>query len=358
MTRRHAPEFWAGKRVLLTGHTGFKGSWLTTYLRSIGAEVHGVSLAGSVATPSLWDQLGLTGITETRTDLDGSGWQADAIAFGPQVVVHLAAQSLVSRGHLDPLETFRTNVMGTARVLEFVQSAPDLEAVLVITTDKVYDPRQPPPHSELHFLGGADPYSASKAAAELVTQSWPSIPSCVATARAGNVIGGGDWSDDRLLPDLVRAWTADRALVLRRPHGVRPWQHVIEPLIGYLTYCEALAAGADVPRALNFGPAASGTATVEKLVAHAAETWRSLTHGPRPAWSVQGSPGFHETDTLVLDSSAAVQALGISGTWGWQEAVDLTLQWYASVAEGARPGPLILEQFAQYLDTPVPPRAD
>lgn len=349
MTSRHSPEFWADKRVLLTGHTGFKGAWLATYLSSLGAEIHGISLPGITSSPNLWDQLNLGGLTETRTDIAGVEWQAAATEFTPEVVLHLAAQSLVSVGYQDPIGTYCTNVLGTARVMEFVQSAPGLEAVLVVTTDKVYDTRQTPPFSETDFLGGSDPYSSSKAAAEMVTQSWPSAPDCVATARAGNVIGGGDWSRDRLLPDLVRAWSAGRELVLRRPASVRPWQHVVEPLIGYLAYCEALAAGQSVPRALNFGPPASGAATVLELVAHAADTWHAQNGGAPPTWHVEDTTPFQETTTLELDSAVAASVLGVTGKWDWRSAVDRALAWQSSSSRGGEPQHLILEEFAEFL---------
>ena len=247
-------EYWSGRRVLVTGHTGFKGSWLTCWLRDLGAEVHGVSLPEPPSTPSLWDQLALPGVTEVRADVASGDWQDSVVAFDPHVVLHLAAQPLVSVGYADPATTFRSNVEGTARVLDLLPRVGSLAATVVITTDKVYDVRQPAPYAEDAFLGGKDPYSASKAAAELVVHSWPAAGTPVGTARAGNVIGGGDWALDRIVPDLVRAWSAGEEAELRNPAAVRPWQHVVEPLAGYLAYAEALATGRDVPTALNFGP--------------------------------------------------------------------------------------------------------
>ena len=248
------PVFWEGRRVLLTGHTGFKGSWLTCWLQALGADVMGISLPEPVSEPSLWEQLGMDGIADVRADVTGGDWLPTAREFAPSVIFHLAAQPLVSVGHEQPARTFEVNVQGTVRMLDFATSLESVAGTLVITTDKVYDPSQTPPHDERHSFGGREPYSASKAAAEIVVAGWPQMRSARATARAGNVIGGGDWAENRLLPDLVRAWAAGRAPELRRPHGVRPWQHVLEPLRGYLVFAEALAEGRDLPSGLNCGP--------------------------------------------------------------------------------------------------------
>ncbi len=343
----HGPDrsFWSGSRVLVTGHTGFKGSWLTCWLRELGAEVHGVSLAGSHGDPCLWDQLGLD-ITETRADVATSGWLDDARAFAPQFVMHLAAQSLVGIGYRDPARTFATNVMGTVQVMTLLSELPDLRSAVIVTTDKVYDTRQPTPYTEAHFLGGTDPYSASKAAAELVTHAWPrSIP--VGTARAGNVIGGGDWSIDRIVPDLVRAWSAGDELVLRRPGAVRPWQHVVEPLAGYLAYAEALATR-EAPTALNFGPDRSQAVPVGDLVAHAAAQWGRLT-GSTPTWRALPEPTMLEADDLTLDPSSARRALDWAGRWDWRTAVDKSLWWYLEASRGTPPRELMRTQLAHYV---------
>ena len=205
-------------------------------------------------SPSLWNDLAVP-LAEYRGDIVSDGWQELVRSFAPSVVLHLAAQPLVSVGYEQPLRTFDVNVVGTGQLLEALHGLAGVEAVLVITTDKVYDSRQEPPYSEHSFLGGADPYSASKAAAEHLVHSWPaSWP--LATARAGNVMGGGDWALDRLLPDMVRAWSAGHPVTLRSLAGVRPWQHVLEPLRGYLLHAEALVVRpGDIPRSLNFGPA-------------------------------------------------------------------------------------------------------
>lgn len=328
-------DFWSGRRVLLTGHTGFKGAWLTAWLARLGAEVVGLSLPGTPASPRLADQLTGLQTAEIDADVAATDWTAPVADLGPDVVLHLAAQSLVPTGYREPMVTFSTNVLGTARVLEFAEATDSVQVALVITTDKVYDPRQRGPHPEGDFLGGADPYAASKAAAELVVSSWPRGSTRMATARAGNVIGGGDWSDDRLIPDLVRAWSAGTTARLRMPDAVRPWQHVVQPLHGYLLYVERLA-GADsehatVPASLNFGPEADQVVTVGSVADAAAQAWAS--HGgslPEPATHVEATPGLHETEFLAIDSSLAAEALGWHNVLDWQTAVDWTIEFYRS----------------------------
>ncbi|MFL6090939.1 MAG: CDP-glucose 4,6-dehydratase [Aeromicrobium sp.] len=324
-----APEFWAGRRVLLTGHTGFKGAWLTAWLSHLGADVIGLSLPGSPASPRLWDSLSGLGIHEVDADIAAGDWLAEVADFEPELVLHLAAQSLVPTGYREPLATFRTNVLGTAQVLQFAHQTNSVAASLIVTTDKVYDPRQRGPHAESDFLGGADPYAASKAAAELVVSSWPKGSTRVATARAGNVIGGGDWSDDRLVPDLVRAWSAGNAAALRMPDAVRPWQHVLQPLHGYLLYAERLMAGDDVPDALNFGPEAEQVVPVGTLVAEAAVAWER--HGgvlPTPSTRSEPAPGIHETGFLAIDSALAGEALRWHNLLDWETAIDWTIEFY------------------------------
>ena len=239
--------------------------------------------------------------------------------------------------------------MGTVRVLELVERLPELRAALVVTTDKVYDVRQPTPFREGDFLGGKDPYSASKACAELVTQSWPHLSGRVVTARAGNVIGGGDFALNRIVPDIVRAWSAGETLVLRRPLAVRPWQHVIEPLLGYLLYAEDVANGREVPPSLNFGPDPAQAVPVQALVEHAAGQWTALRSGAAPRWEVEPDPVMEETHDLTLDASQAQQGLRWGNVWGWQEAIDRSLQWYVRAADGERPADLVREQIAAYV---------
>ena len=343
------PAFWAGRRVLVTGHTGFKGSWLTAWLQGLGATVMGVALPGAPTAPSLWDQLALDGVEDLRADIAGDAWQEAVRRFSPEVVLHLAAQSLVSVGHAEPARTFEANVLGTVRVLDALDGLGDLVAALIITTDKVYEPSQPPPHSEAHHLGGADPYSASKAAAEIAVRAWPRLVAPCATARAGNVIGGGDWAAHRLLPDLVRAWSGRVPVVLRNPFGVRPWQHVLEPLRGYLLYAEALASGAPVPSALNFGPAESQSVPVGELVRFAADQWQRLGGDlPEPRWTESREVQFNETAELTLDSSLAAHELGWASVFSWRDAVAMTLEWYAGVLAGTSAATLVRAQLDSY----------
>ena len=350
MYRTHDPAFWAGRRVLVTGHTGFKGAWLTCWLRELGAEVHAVSLPASAGETPLWDALALEGVQDVRADIADTEWLAGAAAFRPEVVLHLAAQSLVSEGYRDPAGTFQTNVMGTVRLLGLVEQLPDLKAALVVTTDKVYDVRQATPFREGDFLGGKDPYSASKAAAELVVQSWPDLGDRVVTARAGNVIGGGDFALNRIVPDIVRAWSAGNTLVLRRPLAVRPWQHVIEPLLGYLLYTEDVANGRDVPRSLNFGPDPAQAVPVQALVEHAAGRWPQLRGaGAPPRWEVEPDPLMEETHDLTLDANQAQKVLAWGNVWGWQEAIDRSLEWYVRAADGEDRRSLVLEHVRAYL---------
>jgi CDP-glucose 4,6-dehydratase len=344
-----SPAFWEGRRVLLTGHTGFKGSWLTCWLRRLGAEVMGVSLPELPSQPSLWEQLALGEVVESRTDVAKDAWIEPAAAFDPEVVLHLAAQPLVSVGYAEPGSTFETNVLGTARVLEALGRFPSAAVCLVITTDKVYAPTTRGPYTEDDRLGGHDPYAASKAAAELVVASWPRTAAITATARAGNVIGGGDWAGDRLLPDLVRSWQAGEAVELRNPEGVRPWQHVLEPLRGYLVYAEALAADGTLPRVLNFGPAGRQAVTVAEVVDHAVGAWASLG-GTVPSPPSRTAPGSHyrETSELTLESTRAAQVLGWASLLDWQAAVDMTLEWYAGERAARPAAELVSEQLSTY----------
>lgn len=342
------PRFWRGRRVLVTGHTGFKGSWLCAWLDLLGAQVAGVSLREAPSDPSLWDQLGLSLVADIREDIASNAWQKRAAAFDPEVVLHLAAQPLVSYGWEAPLRTFQTNVMGTAQVMALLPQLPRLTASLVITTDKVYDTNRPPPYAEDAPLSGHDPYSASKAAAELVVHSWPAIHSPVATARAGNVIGGGDWAADRLIPDLVRAWSRDEPATLRRPDAVRPWQHVLEPLSGYLVLVERLASGEPVDRTMNFGPVGEQRVRVAEVAEHAAAEWARF-HGSAPAVECLPEPAFVETGELLIDSTRAAAGLGWTSRLEWKQSIGLTIEWYSRQHAGEAPRDLVREQIEAFV---------
>ena len=335
------PAYWAGRRVFLTGHTGFKGAWLAAWLRSLRAEVTGYARNPS-SEPNLCEILKLPGelAADHRADLlDAARLEGALRACTPEVVFHLAAQALVHEGYRDPLDTFGSNVMGTLHVLEAARKVPGIRAVVIVTTDKCYESAEPPhPYREGDRLGGADPYSASKACAEIVTAACRAsffgqagMPA-VASARAGNVIGGGDWAKDRLVPDCVRAFGAGKPVVLRQPNAVRPWQHVLEPLAGYLMLAEALAekGGAGVAGAWNFGPAASGEGTVLQVASLSAKAWG----GGAEVHPERAAPAFKETQILRLDSGKARERLGWRPRWDLERAVGETVRWYRAWHDG------------------------
>lgn len=334
-------DFWRGRRVLVTGHTGFKGAWLSVWLHRLGAVVAGYALAPA-EQPTLFESIGLGArLEDHRGDLRDSSRLCSLVAgFDPEVVFHLAAQPLVLRGYRDPVETFSVNVVGTATLLESCRHARGLRAVVVVTTDKCYANREWVwPYREDDALGGHDPYSTSKACAELVAEAFRTSffgepgGAGIATARAGNVIGGGDWAEDRLVPDAARSVIAKRPLVLRRPASVRPWQHVLEPLHGYLLLAQALAVD---PRAhsgpWNFGPANGDHMTVSDVVEALAARWEG-----RLAWQVDpASERSHEASRLTIDSTKAATALGWRPNLGMGTALDWTVRWYDAHEAGAR----------------------
>lgn len=331
-----AGSFWKGKRVLLTGHTGFKGSWLTLWLKELGAEVHGLSLDPPTG-PSLHVLLnGETGDTGAILDIrDRAAVLRRVTEVKPDIVLHLAAQALVRAGYRDPVGTYDTNVTGTANLLDALRVSPDVRSVVVVTTDKVYrNSETGVAFREDDPLGGHDPYSASKAAAEIVTASYRQSffsPRRVgiATARAGNVIGGGDWAEDRLIPDAVRAWGGGNVLQVRRPQAVRPWQHVLEPLGGYLALAEGLWHNPDLWPGYNFGPDHTAAATVGDVLGLARQTYGrgEVQHG-------DGSDGPHEAGYLMLDSTRAGRDLGYRPRWPLGETVRRTMEWYRRFAAG------------------------
>ncbi|MFY8051770.1 MAG: CDP-glucose 4,6-dehydratase, partial [Armatimonadaceae bacterium] len=263
------PGFWNGKRVVITGHTGFKGSWLTLWLSQLGAKVTGIALE-PCTTPSIFNEANIAECCDHHVcDIRDAAKTASLIkAANPEIIFHLAAQPLVRLSYREPLETFASNVMGTANVLNALRECPDCRTAVMITTDKVYHNREWAwPYREDDTLGGHDPYSASKAACEIVINSFRQsflndAGVAVASVRAGNVIGGGDWSEDRLIPDAVRAWTSGQTLSIRRPDSVRPWQHVLEPLRGYIELAEKLHETPSLAGAYNFGPRTHMAATV------------------------------------------------------------------------------------------------
>lgn len=329
---------YAGRRVLVTGHTGFKGSWLALWLQALGAEVGGLALAPDT-DPAHLDLLGLQLAHDARVDLrDAAGVHAAVAAFQPDIVFHLAAQPLVRRGYREPAATFNTNVGGLVHLLEAVRGCASVRVVVNATTDKVYETHDTPTgYREVDPLGGHDPYSTSKACAELVSTCYRRSyfdhddgrghVVQLATARAGNVIGGGDWGEDRLVPDLVRAAASGQSLRLRNPRATRPWQHVLEPLSGYLRIGQALLAGDAAGDAWNFGPAADATLAVRDVVARLQQAWPQLLVEQDPG------PHPHEAATLTLDCSKAARDLGWHPVWNADTTLQRTAQWYQAFAE-------------------------
>ena len=349
------PAFWQGKRVFLTGHTGFKGTWLALWLRRLGADVTGFALPPD--HPSLAEDAGIEHrITSIRGDIRDRAALAGAFeATNPEIVLHLAAQALVRLSYQQPVETFATNVMGTAHVLEAARQAPCVRALVSVTTDKCYENREWVwPYRETDALGGHDPYSASKACAELVTAAWrrsflslerPGKPLlAVATARAGNVIGGGDWSLDRLVPDCVRAFAAGQTVQIRSPHATRPWQHVLEPLCGYLLLAERLwTAGQNFAEAWNFGPAMDDVQPVSTVVQLLAQAW-----GGDATWHISEGPHPHEAGFLAVDPSLARKRLGWRPRLQLESALEWTGRWYRQHAAGTDAARLVAADIERY----------
>ena len=352
-----------GRRVLITGHTGFKGAWLSLWLGELGAQVTGYSLPPPT-TPSLFAAAAVAGRlrhvdgdVRVRADLERT-----VRAARPDVVFHLAAQSLVRESYRDPLTTMETNVIGTVNLLEAVRAAGAPCAVVVVTSDKCYDASRPGPYREGDALGGADVYSASKAAAEIATASYRRsfFPPerladhgvAIATARAGNVIGGGDWAADRLVPDAMRALAAGETIAARRPGAIRPWQHVLDPLAGYLTLGAALASSSASERAAaaqawNFGPDSQATRTVGEVLD------AILAANGSGGWRDTGDPGPHETACLTLDSARARRELAWAPRWGFERAIAATVDWYRAYAGGADAAGLCARQLIDYAGAAV-----
>jgi len=328
-------EFWRGKRVFLTGHTGFKGSWLSIWLHTLGAEVTGYALEPPTV-PSIFDLAGvdglLTSIIADVRDLDRL--QAEMLKAAPEIVIHMAAQPLVRDSYKIPVETYATNVMGTVHLLEAVRRTPTVRAVVNVTTDKVYENREWVwGYRENEPMGGYDPYSNSKGCSELVTAAYRSSyfnpreysrhGVAVASARAGNVIGGGDWATDRLIPDIIRAILAGEPVLIRNPHAIRPWQHVLEPLSGYLLLAQHLYEhGATYAQGWNFGPAEDDAKPVEWLVQRLCSEW-----GEGAQYRLDNGEHPHEAHYLKLDCSKARCELGWIPRWGLDVALKRIIEW-------------------------------
>jgi CDP-glucose 4,6-dehydratase len=347
-------DFWADRRVLLTGHTGFKGAWLSLWLQRLGAQVVGLAPSGPPTRPSLYELARVgDGMRERVADVRDARALQEAVARErPEVVLHLAAQPLVRRSYQEPALTYEVNVMGTVNVLEAVRRAGEgVRAVVVVTSDKCYE--NPPTSSDRRFvegdpMGGEDPYSSSKACAELVTAAYRSsffsginqavgqgrsTPQ-IATARAGNVIGGGDWGADRLIPDIVRAVEEGRSVQVRNPDAVRPWQHVLNPLSGYLMLAQELCgeAAPQAASAWNFGPADGDARTVGWVVQRLADHWGGALEWETGGGS--GPPAPAEAGHLALDSTKAVEHLHWRPAWGLEEALESVVEWHEAHRRG------------------------
>jgi CDP-glucose 4,6-dehydratase len=349
------PEFWAKRKVLLTGHTGFKGSWLSLWLQSLGAQVIGYSLPPPTQ-PSLF---AVAGVEKRMESICGDVLDLEHLGrvvreHRPDIVFHMAAQSLVRRSYFDPVGTYATNILGTVHVLQAVREAPSVQAVIVVTSDKCYENREDHrAYRETDRLGGLDPYSSSKACAEVVTAAFrqsffmgtqSEARASVASARAGNVIGGGDFAPDRLIPDVMRAALAGTDLLIRNPHAVRPWQHVLDPLCGYLTLAEKLC---EDPKhfsgSWNFGPEESETLRVSALLERISELW-----GPGISWRFDDGPHLHEAQYLKLDSAKAKTHLEWKPQWNLNSALEATVRWYKAQQLHQAVRSLTLEQIRSY----------
>lgn len=354
------PLFWSGKRVFLTGHTGFKGGWLSLWLSSIGAKVTGYALAPNTC-PSFFEVAKIEGDFEQShiADIRDLGELQKAMAkAGPDIVIHMAAQPLVRYSYVNPVETYSTNVMGTVHVLESIRHLDCVRAALIVTTDKCYENKEWPwGYRENDPMGGHDPYSSSKGCAELVTSAYRQsyFPQeeylkhkvAVASARAGNVIGGGDWSADRLIPDAIKAFEAKKELMVRNPLATRPWQHVLEPLSGCLVLAQALyQQGARFDGGWNFGPRGEDARSVQEVINLLIKNWGSVA-----SWAQDQSKQPHEAHSLKLDCSKARQCLGWAPRWNLELAIKNIAQWHQAHQKKSDMRATSLKQITDYVNS-------
>lgn len=350
------PQFWRGKRVLLTGHTGFKGSWLSLWLQSMGAELVGYALA-SPTNPCLFEvaqvDQGMVSVIADIRDLDKL--QAVFIEHQPEIVIHMAAQPLVRYSYSEPLETYSTNVMGTVNLLEAVRKNGSVKAVVNVTSDKCYENREWVwGYRANEAMGGYDPYSNSKGCSELITAAYRSSyfhPDkyqdhgvALASARAGNVIGGGDWAEDRLIPDIMRAITQGLPVNIRNPHAIRPWQHVLEPLSGYLLLAQRLyESGCAYAEAWNFGPNDDDAKSVQWIVEKLTEAW-----GENASWVIDASQHPHEAHYLKLDCSKAKIRLNWQPCWRLENTLSAITEWHRTYRDGGNMRDFSLAQISEW----------
>lgn len=346
-------NFWKQKKVFVTGHTGFKGGWICVWLSSIGASVKGYALPPPNDRPSFYNETKLYEDLESQfADIrDSQQLRESMTSFDPDILLHLAAQPLVRASYQDPVSTYQTNVLGTVNVLEAAKACRKLRSIVNITTDKCYANHDWPwGYREIDRLGGKDPYSNSKACSELVTSAYQNsyfhneAGPQLASARAGNVIGGGDWATDRLIPDIFKAADESAALVIRNPQATRPWQHVLEPISGYLTLAERLfLEGSKFAEPWNFGPNDSDAVPVSWILEYVD---RAL--GGTVNWHLEGENQFHETERLKLDHSKAATNLGWRPVWTISEALDKTIDWHSRWRSNQSMKRVTLEQIASY----------
>ena len=350
------PAFWLGRKVFLTGHTGFKGGWLSLWLQSLGADLTGFALEPPTE-PSLFKVANVgQGMRSIIGDIRDSESLMRAMRDArPEVVIHMAAQPLVRYSYENPVETYSTNVMGTVHLLEGVRAVGTVRSAVVVTSDKCYENKEWEwGYRENEAMGGYDPYSNSKGCAELVVSSYRSSyfnplayekhGVALATGRAGNVIGGGDWADDRLIPDMLRAVEAGRPVVIRNPHSIRPWQHVLEPLNGYLMLAEKLhEKGAGFAQAWNFGPDDEDAKPVGWIVDKLTEQW-----GDSASWVLDGKDHLHEAHFLKLDCSKAKSHLSWRPRWNIEEAIENIIDWHRGYINGCSMREMTLKQIESY----------
>jgi CDP-glucose 4,6-dehydratase len=353
------PAFWQGKRVFLTGHTGFKGGWLSLWLQQLGADVTGYALEAPT-TPSLFEVANVAhGMQSIIGDVrDGVALKRAMEAARPEIVIHMAAQPLVRYSYVNPVETYATNVMGVVNLLEAVRATPGVRSVVNVTSDKCYENREWPwGYRENEAMGGYDPYSNSKGCAELVTAGYRSSffnvdkyaehGIALGSGRAGNVIGGGDWAQDRLIPDMLRAIGAGEPVMIRNPHAIRPWQHVLEPLSGYLTLAEKLYTEGPVhAEGWNFGPHDTDAKPVEWIIERMTKEW-----GADASWSLDGKDHPHEATYLKLDCSKARGQLGWHPRWDIGQTIAKIVEWHKACDQGADMRVMTLAQITIYQNT-------